>query len=218
MVTHHPTPDLLSDYAAGMKDEPTSLLLATHLALCPTCRQEVNRDERIFGSMLESLEPEPLSDDALSRVMAELEAEPTGSALAESKTPASEGAPLLPQPLRGYLGEQLTDRLWRGRGALSIIELLENFPGVKTRMLRIGAGAAMPRHSHHGSELTLVLAGGFADASGHYVRGDVAIADPSVDHQPVADAGEDCICLAVTDAPLRLTGPIGRVVNPLFRF
>ena len=26
------------------------------------------------------------------------------------------------------------------------------------------------------------------------------------DHQPVAEDGVDCICLAVTDAPLRLTG------------
>ena len=49
------------------------------------------------------------------------------------------------------------------------------------------------------------------------MRGDVAEADPSVNHQPVADPGEDCICLAVTDAPLRLTGPFGRLLNPFLR-
>jgi putative transcriptional regulator len=32
----------------------------------------------------------------------------------------------------------------------------------------------------------------------------------------VADLDEDCICFAVTDAPLQLTGPIGRVVQRLF--
>jgi putative transcriptional regulator len=65
--------------------------------------------------------------------------------------------------------------------------------------------------------MTLVLAGGFSDESGHFVRGDVAEADPSVNHQPVADPGEDCLCLAVTDAPLRLTGPFGRLLNPFLR-
>jgi putative transcriptional regulator len=75
----------------------------------------------------------------------------------------------------------------------------------------------MPTHTHDGSELTLVLAGGFSDESGHFVRGDVAEADPSINHQPVADPGEDCLCLAVTDAPIRLTGPFGRLLNPFLR-
>jgi putative transcriptional regulator len=30
----------------------------------------------------------------------------------------------------------------------------------------------------------------------------------------VADEGQDCLCLAVTDARLRLTGPLGRLLNP----
>jgi putative transcriptional regulator len=66
-------------------------------------------------------------------------------------------------------------------------------------------------------EMTLLLAGGFSDETGHYLRGDVALADPSVDHRPVADPGEDCLCLAVTDAPLRLTGRFGRYLNFLAR-
>ncbi len=84
---------------------------------------------------------------------------------------------------------------------------------MKTRLLRIKAGTALPQHTHEGHEFTLLLAGGFSDASGHYLRGDVAVADASVDHRPVADDGEDCLCLAVTDAPLRLTGPFGRYLN-----
>jgi putative transcriptional regulator len=62
-----------------------------------------------------------------------------------------------------------------------------------------------------------VLRGGFSDVSGHYMRGDIAIADEDVDHKPVADADEDCICFAVTDAPLKLTGPVGKVIQGLFR-
>ena len=83
-----------------------------------------------------------------------------------------------------------------------------------SRLMRIKSGTAMPTHTHEGCELTLVLAGGFSDENGHFLRGDVAEADPSVTHQPVADPGEDCLCLAVTDAPLRLTGAFGRLLNP----
>jgi putative transcriptional regulator len=75
----------------------------------------------------------------------------------------------------------------------------------------------MPSHTHEGSEITLVLRGGFSDATGHYRRGDIAIADSEVDHRPRADEDEDCICFAVTDAPLRLTGPVARFVQRLLR-
>ena len=75
----------------------------------------------------------------------------------------------------------------------------------------------MPVHTHASSELTLVLAGGFTDQFGHFLRGDLAEADASVEHRPVADPGEDCLCLAVTDGPMRLTGPLGRLINPFLR-
>jgi anti-sigma factor ChrR (cupin superfamily) len=51
----------------------------------------------------------------------------------------------------------------------------------------------------------------------HFLRGDVAAADPSVDHCPVADPGEDCYCFAVNDAPIRLTRSLSRFLNPFIR-
>ena len=35
---HHPTDEFLLDYAAGALGEPKSLLVATHLSMCPACR------------------------------------------------------------------------------------------------------------------------------------------------------------------------------------
>ena len=75
-----------------------------------------------------------------------------------------------------------------------------------------GPGRVMPSHTHDGSEVTLVLRGGFSDPTGHYRRGDIAIADRDLDHHPRADDDEDCICFAVIDAPLRLTGPLAPLV------
>lgn len=42
-VRHHIGDDLLLSYAAGTLDEASSLLVATHLALCPHCRAQIGR-------------------------------------------------------------------------------------------------------------------------------------------------------------------------------
>ena len=43
------------------------------------------------------------------------------------------------------------------------------------------------------------------------------IADDAVQHTPVADISEDCICLAVTDAPLRFKGLLPRLAQPFLK-
>ncbi len=77
----------------------------------------------------------------------------------------------------------------------------------------LNAGRKLAGHTHDGSEYTLVLQGAFSDVAGRYERGDIAIGDDELDHCPTADPSADCLCFAVTDAPLRLTGPIGRIVQ-----
>jgi putative transcriptional regulator len=66
-------------------------------------------------------------------------------------------------------------------------------------------------------ELTLVLQGAFADAEESFARGDVEISDETVEHTPTVLAGEDCICLSATEAPLRFRGLIPRLVQPFLR-
>jgi putative transcriptional regulator len=95
--------------------------------------------------------------------------------------------------------------------------ILPTSKGATARLLFIPAGAAMPDHGHQGTELTLVLKGAFQDADGYFARGDVEIADSGVQHIPVADIHEDCICLAVTDAPLRFTGFLPRIFQRFAR-
>lgn len=217
---HHPGDDLLIAYAAGSQDEPVALVVATHLALCPRCREEVDWLEALGGALLEGEEAEPLGEESLKQALARLDEaalDEPAEAIQRPAAPSTVGAPIVPRPLRDYLGEGIDQLDWTAFRGLEKVELLREFAGFRTRLMRIKSGTAMPPHTHDGSELTLVLAGGFSDENGHFVRGDVAEADPSVNHQPVADSGEDCICLAVTDAPLRLTGPFGRFLNSFLR-
>ena len=225
---HHPGDDLLIAYAAGSQEEPVSLIVATHLALCPRCRHEVARLEELGGIFLENSPSEMLADSTYSRLMARLnemgDRRKDRTSLSRDTTRARPARVsqrsigmerMLPKPLRDYIGGSFDNLNWTSFRGLSKAELLQGCPGFKTRLMRIKAGTAMPIHTHVGSELTSVLSGSFADDRGHYARGDFCEADAAVNHQPFADANEDCICLAVTDAPLRLTGAFSRVLNPI---
>ncbi len=217
MPTHHPEETLLLDYAAGALGEAESLVVATHLALCPGCRHEVATFESVGGAMLAEIEPVPLGRDSLAAVMARLdEAPPAGPHRRPAPTaPGIAGLPL-PEPLRSYLGE--AEPSWRRViTGLAEHQILAGPEGHRAVLLRIEPETAMPVHTHRDREHTLVLAGGFTDAFGHFLRGDFCSADPSVTHQPVADPGEPCICLAITTAPLRLTGRWARFLNPFLR-
>lgn len=224
MPRFHPSEELLQAYAAGHLEEELSLLVATHSALCPDCRREIERFEAVGGALMEGLEPTALAEDSLDRIMKKLDESeieidiPARSASAGSSSTAAKGDIVVPEPLRSYLGGSLEGLDWKSRGGVSEVELLPQREKVRTRLLIIKAGAAVPQHTHEGAEMTLVLKGGFSDEHGHYLRGDVSVADNQVDHRPVADADEDCLCITVTDAPLRFTGPVGRWLNMFVRF
>jgi putative transcriptional regulator len=216
LPTYHPNDERLLDYASGAAAEPVALIVASHLAFCPRCRDEVQRLNRLGGALLETMRPEALSPDCLDRLLAQIE-RPDVEVEEEEALEVPEIDPSIPQPLRGYLDRPLSDLPWRRRGSISDVELMRGQAGHATRLLWIRAGAAAPRHTHEGSELTLVLKGSFHDGQGHFRPGDVEEADSQVDHRPIADDAEDCLCLTVTDAPLKLTSPIGRLINPFVK-
>jgi putative transcriptional regulator len=212
--SHHPATERLLDYASGALPEPVALLVATHLALCPRCRRETAELEALGGALLETLPPEPVAADSLERMLARIEQPVPAEPATKQPAPVD---PSLPRPLRDYAGGTLDALPWRRLGPIAEVQLLRDFPGFTTRLLRIRAGVGVPVHTHRGTELTLVVSGAFSDEGGHYARGDVEEADPEVTHRPVADPGEDCLCLAVTDAPLKLTSRLGRLLNPFLR-
>jgi putative transcriptional regulator len=128
----------------------------------------------------------------------------------------------VPQPLRGYIGLDLETIRWkrvmRGVEQAEVAVDKGRTGNVRARLLRIAPGVRVPRHTHAGTEMTLVLAGGFSDGDKQYRRGDFSFGDGTTDHSPMADDDGECLCLTVTDAPLRLTGPLMRLLNPFIRF
>ena len=57
MIEHHPDTDILMDYAAGSLAEPMSLVMASHLSMCGTCRGYVDELEAVGGALLSDIGP-----------------------------------------------------------------------------------------------------------------------------------------------------------------
>ena len=86
----------------------------------------------------------------------------------------------------------------------------ERAHGFALALLKVAPGRNVPEHGHGGAEITLVLRGSFRDGTGRYHRGDVADLDETVAHQPIAEAGDDCICLVASEQPEQWRGLMAR--------
>ena len=211
MITHHLTPDLLIAYSAGTLPEAFNLIVASHVSLCDACRAEVASYDALGGSLIEKTDTPALSESCLSGALDMIRA----AAPAPVARPAAD--PVLPEPLVAYVGGRLEDVKWRAVGMGVKQAILPTSAEATARLLYIPAGTAVPDHGHRGTEVTLVLQGAFEDADGRFARGDVEVATEELDHTPVADISQDCICLAVTDAPLRFKGLIPRLAQPFLK-
>ena len=133
MPAHHATAERLMDYAAGASAEPTALLVATHLALCPACRREVRRLEAVGGAMLDGIEPVALQPGGLDAVLARLD-EPAPVPEASPAPADAETSGLLPEPLRSRLACNMRDVPWRAvTRSLDETDLPAGPPGFKSR-------------------------------------------------------------------------------------
>lgn len=208
-ITHHLSDPLLIGYAAGTLPEAFSLIVATHVSLCDDCRARLESYEALGGALMQD-EVAEMSEDSLDQCLARL------AAPVVPVRPAPRRG-LFPAPLAAYVGGDLDAVRWRPLGMGVRQAILPTARGASARLLYIPAGQSVPDHGHRGTELTLVLQGAFADDKARFGPGDVEIADESDEHQPVAEAGSDCICLAATDAPLRFRNLVPRLLQPVFR-
>ncbi len=210
-VHHHLNDKLLMAYAAGTLPEAFSLIVATHISMCDECRARLGSFDAVGGKLLDECEVQPMEADSLNAVMAKIElGDPRETAI---RVPANTNG-AVPAPLVDYIGRDFSSIKWRGLGGGVKHSVLKTGGKATARMLYIPAGMKMPDHGHNGLEATLVLQGAFSDEDGRYGRGDIEIADEDFDHTPIAEDGEDCICLAVTDAPLKFNSWIPRIAQP----
>jgi putative transcriptional regulator len=210
-VNHHPDIATLMAFSAGTMDEPYTTVIATHLAMSEGGRETVRRIDAIGGALLASEPEAKLASGALDRLMGSLNDD-------RIQVVAHDQIGGVPAPLRPYLPNGLEGVRWKWTGpgvATADLAWSENHKS-RLMLLRVAGGRRVPEHGHGGQELTLILQGAYRDRFGVFAVGDIADHDEEVEHQPIAEPGEDCICLVAVDSKLTFRGRLMRALQPLF--
>ena len=207
--------EIYAAHASGTLDPALSLMLGTQRALKGDTNIAMLLGDVMSGAMLEREHPAEMSTGALNAALEAIDALETGATIIDSPVKLASSALdeilALPDPLRGLAIEAVGEKGWQ-KTAPGIQRLTLNTGScAETELYRIEGGRAVPRHSHEGSEFTLVISGGFTDETGSYGPGDLSVKGPNDTHQPVADEGEVCFTLAVRDGGLKFTGLMGLV-------
>lgn len=207
-------------YASGHLSEAKSTIVATHAAYHPPLRARIADAEAIGGLLLEEGEKANVSEDMLEAIFAQIDNMNTSEPLAKTTSPEVQPVPgtqTWPKPLRDYVGDKADKLKWRYMGpGMRRMKLWTGEDGECLWLFKAKGGIQMPEHDHTGQEMTLVLEGSYHVGDAQFKPGDIEIAaDDIEDHRVQIDEGQDCICLVVTESPVKLKSVIGRVLQPI---
>jgi putative transcriptional regulator len=210
-ITHHLDDATILAFAAGTVGEAHGVLAAAHISLCPHCHARVKGAEALGGAVLEDQAETPVSDLCRAATLASLDA------VMQPKPAKPKPASDMPLALARLLGDvSLQDIKWKARApGVAVFDVpLSNGATTKLKMLRLGQGRTMPEHGHGGEEITLILKGSYHDRFGRFMAGDVADLDHEVEHQPIVDSEEDCICVVAFETKAKYKSLLARLVQP----
>lgn len=214
IANHHPGDELLAFYSAGSLPLSQALCVSAHLEHCNACGRKLQRLNRVGSALMQKLKPSPASAELKAHILEQLNDLPEEQA----EPPPSEADSSPPHCLRQFVNGGYDNLDWKRVSAdISRVELCRDSNGARVELLKIRPGGAATTHTHLGDEYTVVLEGSFSDEKGLYQRGDFLLRDRNDRHTPVATRDCECICLAVTEGPVQLTGFFNRILNPFIR-
>jgi putative transcriptional regulator len=214
MINHHPDARLLNEFSSAALPLAQSVCVSLHLNYCEQCQHNHQRLQQLGSALFEDLSPQQVDDSLLRSVLSRLDDEEPALAF-PGDAKQEDGYPALVQRLMAGEYDELD---WqRINSALRISRLRTGDPDNEFALYHIKAGGSIPKHTHKGTELTLVLDGAFSDEDGLYQQGDFLMRDAEQVHTPTAAQDADCVCIGVLDAPIRFTGWNYRMLNPFLK-
>lgn len=213
-IDHHLDDATVLALAAGTLNEAHAIVAGTHISMCKHCLAALRKAEAIGGGLLAEQPEEPVSQTLRAATLASLDA----ASFVEKPSPKiSAGSDELPKILARVLGQSSLETIkWnRKLPGVAIYDVpLAKGNKAKLKLLSLDKGKAMPDHGHGGEELTLVLRGSYSDKFGRFRAGDVADLAEDVEHQPIVDSDENCICLISFDVPAKFKTIWARLAQP----
>ncbi len=216
-VVHHPDDATLVSYAACSIEPNFSLVLDLHIRNCRRCQLRMAEAERLGAALLTQMPAADIDPAVRSNLFQMLDQrQGTSQCYTTVETALPESPDLLPDFITHWEEANIERLPWKRMGPGVRYIPLDSVQG-KLFLLRIAPGTCLPEHGHRGNELTLVLSGSYSDEIGRFTPGCIADLDDEINHQPIADRSEDCICLVATDAPLQFHGWVPRLFQNFFQ-
>lgn len=218
-IVHHLSDELLYMYAGGCKEQALNLIISEHLHECGECSSRLFDIQEVMGDFFfestrnNSKETDTSLEHDFDNLWNALTSESNNNKNLSNK---KENSKVL-SPLESYLMK-----------SKKYLKKKNVFPGLKETILPISGddlkvsimdlspNINIPTHTHKGTEITMVLSGGFYDENGSYNAGDIILKDKEHTHSPRVYEDENCRCLVVRYGNLCFTGSMGLIYNPIF--
>lgn len=233
MINHHPTKELLTAHIAGELPASMSAAISMHAELCSACQSELNSltDKTAHAAFaIESSSHNSATNnthaseyenntaahssyefDALIAAITSDETQDVMLAYQDVKISVKGESYRLPRAIHTMeLGK------WSSLGKISRSRLPFNEGQYHASLLKIDAGGAVPKHTHKGFEVTVLLDGSFQDELGEYHEGDFIMLDSEHEHAPITDNG--CLCYTVSNDAIQFTQGLNKLLNPIGGF
>jgi putative transcriptional regulator len=225
MIKHHPDINMLVEYTNGSLPWGLSLAVKAHIQLCAHCRQHAAQMNVLGSLQLLDVPKEAVADDSFHRLMARIqntqhEKQPLNTQTPAIKVAIAANTQFCRSPLPEIIQKLIPAKMrWQKISrSLSMSRLQTGQQQYEVAFHKINKGGTVVEHDHKGLEVTLVLDGSFSDENGIYQRGDFLVREPGHIHRPTAALNQDCLCLSIAAAPVKVTGVLGKFINPFLTF
>ncbi len=219
-ANYHPSDRVLREYVQGQLSTGMCVALSAHIELCSNCAEQCGELESQEAAAWLHADTEHATPDfaEMANTIMELPQQTDWDGAISDESLASE-IQLTDQnfSLPRVLAKAASNGLvWKKiAGGISQASLAIDHE-TQCEFLYMAPGSKVPVHHHQGTEVTLIIGGGFEDEFGRYGPSDFLVRAKHDHHQPSTEEG--CLCFAVLDAPLTFTQGLARLLNPINRY
>ncbi len=225
MANFHPSDNTLLEYSSGSLDWALSICVAAHMQFCPQCKTKVVQFNSIGGNALVECEPVKVESASFDMLMKRINNDSSAEGVkVETSSNTQQGADdfderikSLPKVVQKLIPKDKPLKWSFVSPSLRSAQLETGQDHYEVCFHKIKRGGRVVEHDHRGMEVTLVLEGSFSDSEGNYKPGDYIVKHPGETHRPIAAQDQDCLCLSIMEAPVKVAGLMGKVVNPFLK-
>ena len=203
------------NYAAGKLTPARHALIACAIELNPDLAEFAALNTSVAASLLDEVKPVSLSPLFIGKVLETLSFGHPYDVANDHNPKRIMNAPPVSKGLvnRDVIKNMSWKSLIPGVAVRDVLGNRKTKNGERLYLLKVKGGMRMPEHTHQGEEWALILSGGYHVDGKTYKRGDLHFENETNSHAPVTCEGEDCICLAMTEAPLVMKGWFPKLVQ-----